>query len=145
MKHHLIHFRSKVNNIGSGRVFETGEFDDIFIYFVDHGAKESISFPSSNLDAKTLQKTLMQMHSKRLYNKMLIYLESCESGSMFEGFLPTDLNILAVTASNSTESSYACFYNETMNTFLADVFSYRKLKILINPTTELEVLNPNIG
>jgi len=23
-----------------------------------------------------------------------------------------------------TESSYACFYNETMNTFLADVFSY---------------------
>ena len=74
---------------------------------------------------------------------MLIYLESCESGSMFEGFLPTDLDILAVTASNSTESSYACFYNETMNTFLADVFSYRKLRILINPITKYEFLNPN--
>merc|ERR1712215_572429 len=34
---------------------------------------------------------------------MLFYLEACESGSMFEGLLPDNIGVLAVTASNSTE------------------------------------------
>ena len=73
---------------------------------------------------QTLQNTLKMMHHSSSYHRILIYLESCRSGSMFEHFLPSDMNILAVTAANSTESSYACFYNETLDTFLADSFSY---------------------
>ena len=39
----------------------------------------------------------------------MIYVEACESGSMFEGILKTSLNILAVTASNATESSFGIY------------------------------------
>ena len=63
------------------------------------------------------------MHKKNLYKNLLFYLEACNSGSMFEDFLPPDLGILAVTASNPGEASYSCFYNETLDSFMSDVFS----------------------
>ena len=108
----------------SGKVLESGEEDDIFLYFADHGAYGMVSMPTDYLDAPTLKKTLVTMHEKRLFKNMLIYLETCYSGSMFQDYLPQDLGVMAVTASNSTQPSYACFYDETLKTFLADVFSY---------------------
>jgi len=39
----------------------------------------------------------------------VIYLEACESGSMFDGILPNNLNIYVTTAANPHENSYA-FY-----------------------------------
>ena len=32
------------------------------------------------------------MHENSQYNQMVIYVESCESGSMFNKLLPTDIN-----------------------------------------------------
>ena len=60
-----------------------------------------------------------------MYNQMVIYWESCESGSMFSKLLPSDINVLAVTAANPRESSYACYEDSLLNTFLGDVFSVR--------------------
>lgn len=54
---------------------------------------------------------------------MVIYIEACESGSMFENILATNLNIYATTASNSEESSYACYYDDQRMTYLGDVYS----------------------
>lgn len=39
----------------------------------------------------------------------VIYLEACESGSIFEGLLPDDMNIYVQTAANATENSYAAY------------------------------------
>jgi len=39
----------------------------------------------------------------------VFYLEACESGSMFSGLLPANINIYATTAANPTESSWG-FY-----------------------------------
>ena len=39
--------------------------------------------------------------------KKVIYLEACESGSIFEGLLPSNINIYATTASNASEDSFA--------------------------------------
>ena len=36
-----------------------------------------------------------------MYKKLVIYIEACESGSIFEGFDLNSLNIYAVTAANS--------------------------------------------
>lgn len=36
-------------------------------------------------------------------------MEACESGSIFEGLLPTGLNIYATTASNAEESSWGTY------------------------------------
>lgn len=40
---------------------------------------------------------------------MVIYIEACESGSMFENILENNLNIYGVTASNSEESSWGTY------------------------------------
>jgi legumain len=54
---------------------------------------------------------------------MVIYIEACESGSMFEGLLPNNINIYATTASNAEESSYSCYYDDKRKTFLGDLYS----------------------
>ncbi|KAM0908357.1 hypothetical protein ACQ4PT_015513 [Festuca glaucescens] len=39
----------------------------------------------------------------------VIYVEACESGSMFEGIMPQDLNIYVTTAANAVESSWGTY------------------------------------
>ena len=39
----------------------------------------------------------------------VVYLEACESGSIFEGLLPNNLSIYATTASNAEESSWGTY------------------------------------
>jgi hypothetical protein len=41
--------------------------------------------------------------------QMVLYIEACESGSMFEGLLPKGLGAYAVTASNAEESSWGTY------------------------------------
>ena len=80
-----------------------------------------VSFPHDFLSAQTLGATLKLMHQNQRYKQILFYLESCESGSMFQD-LPGDINVLAFTASNATAPSFACYYDHSLETFLADVF-----------------------
>jgi len=40
---------------------------------------------------------------------MVLYIEACESGSMFEGILATNINVYATTAANSIESSWGTY------------------------------------
>lgn len=74
------------------------------------------------------------MHSSSKYSKLLFYLESCESGSMFTE-LPSDLNIYAVSAANPSESSWAyyCYPDDKINgkhigSCLGDMFSVMMLE-----------------
>lgn len=55
--------------------------------------------------------------------QLVIYIEACESGSMLEGLLPSNINVYGTTASNAEESSYACYYDEKRKTYLGDVYS----------------------
>lgn len=59
--------------------------------------------------AQDLMDALRYMWTNDMYGKLVFYLEACESGSMFEGLLPTDANIYALTASNSHESSFGTY------------------------------------
>jgi hypothetical protein len=43
------------------------------------------------------------------YKEMAVYVDSPESGSMFENILETNTNIYAVSSSSSTEDSYASY------------------------------------
>ena len=118
-----------MKGIGTGRVVASGPSDRVFVYFADHGAPGMLAFPShhlvvpTKLYARDLISTLQNMHKQQKYAEMLLYVEACESGSMFDGLLREDLNILAVTAASPFESSFACYYNNTLGTFLGDCFS----------------------
>jgi legumain len=117
-------------NVGSGKTLKTGPNDYIFIYFSDHGAKGLVAFPGNAgfLKATDFMDTLTTMHKEEKYKKMAIYIEACESGSMFKNILPDDINIFATTASNSTTSSYACYWDDKLHTFLGDVYSVKWLE-----------------
>mmetsp|Transcript_95440 Transcript_95440/g.275555 ORF Transcript_95440/g.275555 Transcript_95440/m.275555 type:complete len:437 (-) Transcript_95440:67-1377(-) len=115
-----------------GRVLQSGADDHVFINFVDHGDLGIISFPQDDdvLHAKDLIDTLVSMHTKGMYKQLVFYLETCNSGSIFAGLLPSDLPVYAVTASNSTEPSWAAFCGSVarvggrpLDTCLGDLFS----------------------
>ena len=115
--------KKAVEGKGSGKVVQSGPNDNVFVYFADHGASGIVAFPSDFLDAQTLNAALQEMNKNKRYKQVLFYLEACEAGSMFEGLLPQNIGVLAVTASNSTAPSFACFYDDKLKTFLGDVFS----------------------
>jgi len=92
-----------------GPVLKSTAGDNVFINFVDHGGTGIIAFPSGTMSSSMLNNALKTMHSKNMYNKLVFYLEACESGSMFEGLLPTNMNIYATTASNAKESSWGTY------------------------------------
>jgi legumain len=65
-----------------------------------------------------------------MYEQMVVYIEACESGSMFQNILADNINVYALTAANPTESSWGtyCFPDDAINgthinTCLGDTFS----------------------
>lgn len=113
----------QLKGVGSGKVINSGPNDHIFVNFVDHGAPGILGFPTKMLKARDFMNTITEMHSDNKYGQMVFYIEACESGSMFEGLLPKDINVYATTAANSHESSYACYFDKERQTYLGDVYS----------------------
>ncbi|VDO64136.1 unnamed protein product [Heligmosomoides polygyrus] len=114
---------------GNGRVIESNPNDRIFVYFTDHGAVGLIAFPDEMLTVKQLNKTLSWMFVNKRYDQLVFYLESCESGSMFENVLDDTINVYALTAANSHESSWGTFCENDMRLpCLGDLFSVNWMK-----------------
>ena len=121
---------------GGGKVLRSGIEDNVFLFFVDHGAPGILAFPGpdekhpfSFFYADQLMDTLEYMYTHRMYKEMVIYVEACEAGSMFVD-LPDDMNIYAMTASDEEVSSWAIFCDEEaviegkdLGTCLGDLFS----------------------
>lgn len=102
--------RNYVDGVGSGRVIESGPNDNIFVFYSDHGGSGIIGMPAgSYVFATNLTEVLIAMHDNQRFKELVFYLESCESGSMFENLLPRDIGVYALSASNSTESSWATY------------------------------------
>ncbi|KAM0880577.1 hypothetical protein ACQ4PT_033478 [Festuca glaucescens] len=95
---------------GSRKVINSKPNDHIFIYYADHGGAGSLGMPNNPwLYAGDFIKVLREKHASTSYSKMVIYVEACESGSMFEGIMPQDLNIYVSTAANAVESSWGTY------------------------------------
>jgi len=91
-------------------VLQSTSRDDVFINFVDHGGPGTIYFPGFiPFQATTLNAGLKTMVAKKMFNKLVFYLEACEAGSIFEKQLDPSIEIYAVTASNADESSWGTY------------------------------------
>jgi legumain len=101
----LLGDKTKVSG-GNGRVLESGPDDYVFVNFVDHGG---VGIPSEYMYANDLNATLAAMHTGGKFKKLVFYLESCDSGSMFDGLLPSDISIYATTAAGDEESSWGTY------------------------------------
>lgn len=80
--------------------------------------------------ANELNSAIEYMHENKMFKEMVMYIEACESGSMFENILKPDINVYAVSAANSKESSWGayCYPDDTINgthmgSCLGDLFS----------------------
>ncbi|VAH49983.1 unnamed protein product [Triticum turgidum subsp. durum] len=95
---------------GSRKVINSKPKDHIFIYYADHGGPGVLGMPNRPyIYAGDFIKVLREKHASKSYSKMIIYVEACESGSIFEGLLPEDLNIYVTTASNAVENSWGAY------------------------------------
>jgi len=118
------------NVVGSGRVLKSGPDDRVFLNFADHGGPGMIMFPGGAIAASDLIATIKKMHAKKMYDQMLFYLDTCNSGSMFLQ-LPTDINVLAITSSYPGEDANAIYcyapdnviQGKSINSCLGDVMS----------------------
>eukprot|EP00124_Ichthyophonus_hoferi_P003014 Ihof_evm4s235 gene=Ihof_evmTU4s235 len=111
-------------NAGNGKTLLSGPYDHVFINFVGHGSTGYIIFPFDQIiTAVHLNDILLTMHSQQKYARLVFYLETCKSGSMFEDFLPNDVEVYANAASNGTENSYNTYWSNDHGTFLGDEYS----------------------
>ncbi|OIT38029.1 PREDICTED: vacuolar-processing enzyme-like [Nicotiana attenuata] len=95
---------------GSGKVVNSGPNDHIFIYYADHGGPGIVSMPSGeDVYANDLINVLKKKHASGTFDRLVFYLEACESGSMFDGLLPEGLDIYVTTASRPDENSWATY------------------------------------
>lgn len=107
----------------SGKKVLPGKFhENVLIYYSDHGNPGFLNFPDDILSATKFNKALQRLAGMNKFNKMVVALESCYSGSIFDqNLLKPDLSIWAVTATNANERSFSQFYE--YDTYLSDVFS----------------------
>lgn len=130
-----------MKGIGSGRVIKSGPSDHVFVYFADHGAPGILAFPEGELHAKPLIAALEKMHQQQKFSKMVLYIEACESGSMFAKILPKNISIFASTAANPRESSFACYFDDKRKTYLGDVYSVKWMEDSDKENLNVETLN----
>ncbi|KAF9614464.1 hypothetical protein IFM89_018711 [Coptis chinensis] len=95
---------------GSGKVVDSKPDDRIFVYYTDHGGPGVLGMPNlPYIYAGEFIEVLKKKHASVSYKEMVIYVEACESGSIFEGLMPKDLNIYVTTASNAEENSWGTY------------------------------------
>ncbi|KAA0724883.1 Legumain [Triplophysa tibetana] len=113
---------SAVRKRGPKKVIKSEKNDTIFVYLTDHGSPGLFGFPNSTLYAHDLITAIKKMVKNHQFSKMVIYLESCYSGSMFTQ-LPNNVHVYAVSSTKANEKGYACYYDPVRKTFLSDEFS----------------------
>ena len=114
-----------------GKVLKSNKDSKVFFYFADHGAPGLVAMPvGGSLYADDLHSAFKYMNENEMYDQMTVYIEACESGSMFENILEDNINIYGVSASNSKESSWAAYCapddfvdGTSINSCLGDLFS----------------------
>ncbi|KER19200.1 hypothetical protein T265_11946 [Opisthorchis viverrini] len=107
------------------KVLKSGPDDNVFIFFSGHGGTSHIAFLGEYLYAMELNDTLAYMHSKKKFNKLVLYVEACKSGSMFKDVLPSNMGIYATTSAKEDEESCATFCRDPkIDVCLANEYSF---------------------
>ena len=112
------------------RVLGSNDRSKVFVSFFDHGAPGMLMFPDTYLYADQLNATIKAMYDKKIYDELVLFIEACESGSLFLDIDLESMNAWALTATNSTYPSYGtyCYPHDKIEgnhlyTCLGDLFS----------------------
>merc|ERR1712166_1205194 len=98
------------DSTASKKTLKSNSNSKIFFYFADHGAPGLVAIPVGKyLYADELFATVKQMYANDMYKEMVMYMEACEGGSMFEKFDYKSLNVYATSATNGKVSSWGTY------------------------------------
>ena len=126
------------------RVLKSDEKSSVFLYFSDHGAPGFLLLPNDSVYADELNETISYMFEKKMYNEFVIFLEACESGSIFKHFDLSVMNAYALTATNETNPSFGTYCyphdvvkDEHLYTCLGDLFSVNWMQYIEDNSIKL--------
>jgi len=109
---------------GTGKVLKSTAADNVFIFYTDHGSTNLVAFPNGEvMYASQLQTAVKAMAVNKMFNKLVIYIEACESGSMCNKLYDAVPKTYCFTASTPYQSSYACDYDSSVKAYLNDCWS----------------------
>ncbi|XP_064081991.1 legumain-like [Macrobrachium nipponense] len=132
-----------LEGVGSGKVINSGPNDRIFINMDDHGSPGLFCFPYENMMANDFANLVMELKENNKFKEMMVYMESCYSGSMFQDLFPEDSGFYALSAANPHESSYAAYCSGPLNTCLGDLFSVSWMEDVESKDPNSELLKEN--
>lgn len=92
---------------GGGPVLTSNPHSRLFINLVDHGGPGVFCFPEDELTANVLNASIATAYKAGLFGSLVLFVESCESGSLFDSILPTNASnfpVYVATASSPFES-----------------------------------------
>jgi len=109
---------------GSGKILESTENDNVFIFYDDHGNSGIIAMPTDELFHDTdLTQVLDAMTSKKMFKRLIFFMSACYSGSMFyKQNLPE--NVYVATSAPTSASSYACLEDPKLKTYVTSCWPH---------------------
>ncbi len=114
------------------KVIRSGPGDDVYVYLAGHGNQEGLylglgdcvpSATYSILTPDALDQAVATMAAEHRYRRLLIVDESCESGALGQNLNAP--GALLISAASPIENSVSTNYDSTLQTFLADQFSFQ--------------------
>lgn len=106
-------------------VLEGNTTSNVFFYWSGHGDVGYFRWleTSEKFTNEMMRSTLEKMNANGKYRKMLICAEPCHAASVVKeaNGIP---GILAMSSADENESSYADFYNNELNVWMCDRFTY---------------------
>jgi len=79
------------------------------VFYSDHGSPGLLAMPVGTIYADKLNQTINTMKEKNMFSELVIYIEACHAGSMFENILADNIKVYATAASSPHESSWGCY------------------------------------
>ncbi len=114
---------------GTPVVLEADSSTDVLLYIVGHGKKGEIPFDCGpSLAAEELLSVLNELQARSGFRRMLVMTELCYGESVAENLVTPD--VLYLTAASSTEQSFGTNYDPELETWVADDFSWKALKLI---------------
>jgi phosphatidylinositol glycan class K len=103
------------------------EHSNILIYMAGHGGDEFLKFQDAEeINSNDIADAIEQMATKRRYNEMLIMVDTCQAGTLFNHLYSP--NVLAVGSSAFGENSYSHHSDFDIGVAVIDRFTYYTLE-----------------
>ena len=117
---------------GSGKYLQSTEEDNVFFFYDDHGNTGILAMPyGTYFKESDLASVLETMTAKKMYKQLIGLFSACYSGSMLYRQNYPD-NVYFASAAPTDSSSYACYYDPTLRTYINSCWPFGCLDSIEN-------------